>query len=146
MRLTKDWFFGFVETNGFFNLCFFYDVNTKCLKVKLEFRLFIVNIHDFSLLVRLHNIFGSNTGRIEDNCFVVDDFNLLFNSVLPFFEGNTLKTTKRLEFIKFKKALYYVNKRKNSFLNQNDLETLCKLKEEILRFRLNLSKDKVQKS
>lgn len=144
MKLTKEWFFGFIETNGFFDINIVFDNNNSSLKVVCEFKIFIPNLHDYAILKGFLFIF-KGIGRITNNYFIVDDFNALLYYIIPFFDGNSLKSTKRLEFIKFRRAVFFLKKRSNC-LNIKDLEFLCKLQEDILRFRFNLSKDKVQKS
>ena len=107
MKLTKEWFFGFIETNSFFDINFIYDNNYPTLKVVLEFKIFISNIHDYSILKSFCVIF-KGIGRIDNNYFIVDDFDALFNYIIPFFDGNSLKSTKRLEFLKFRRAVFFL--------------------------------------
>ncbi len=105
MKLEKNWITGFVDGEG----CFFVGIN-KNHTMKLGVQVlpeFVVVQHkrDIKILYALKEFFNCGIVKVNHGdrmCFCVRNLNHLFTIIIPFFEKNSLKTIKKLNFLRFR--------------------------------------------
>ncbi len=108
MKLDAEWITGFVDGEG----CFFVGINkhsemTAGYQVLPEFTV-VQHERDVQLLHALKNYFGCGVVRRNHGdrmAYRVRGKNHLLERIVPFFEKHPLKSKKRLNFAKFRRAL-----------------------------------------
>ena len=108
MKLDAEWITGFVDGEG----CFFVGINkhsemTAGYQVLPEFTV-VQHERDVQLLHALKNYFGCGVVRRNHGdrmAYRVRGKNHLLERIVPFFEKHPLKSKKRLNFVKFRRAL-----------------------------------------
>jgi len=111
MRISKDWLRGFVDGEG----CFFVGLNkNKTMRMGVQvLPEFVIVQHkrDIQLLYAIRKFF--NCGIVRPNkssnddimCYRVRKLSHLQEIIIPFFSKNSLLTSKRFDFLVFKKVL-----------------------------------------
>jgi len=113
MKLDAQWVVGFVDGEG----CFFVGINphpemTAGFQVLPEFTV-VQHRRDIQLLHALKAFFGCGVVRInrEDRmAYRVRRLEHLKEKILPFFEQHPLHSKKRLDFLKFRKVIRWMEK------------------------------------
>jgi len=108
MKLDAEWITGFVDGEG----CFFVGINkhsemTAGYQVLPEFTV-VQHERDVQLLHALKKYFGCGVVRTNHGdrmAYRVRGKNHLLERIVPFFEKHPLKSKKRLDFAKFRRAL-----------------------------------------
>ena len=108
MKLESQWIVGFVDGEG----CFHVSINqhsemTAGYQVLPEFTV-VQHKCDIQILYALKSFFGCGVVRVNHGdrmAFRVRGIEHLANIIIPFFEKHTLKTKKRINFIKFKQVV-----------------------------------------
>ena len=107
MKLTPDWICGFVEGEG----CFFVSIteikSSKSKQVRLFFKV-ALHVKNVQLLYALKTFFGVGIVKPQrkepSNIweYVVSRFEHLDTKIIPFFERNTMHSTKKFDFLRFR--------------------------------------------
>nr|AOC61467.1 putative LAGLIDADG homing endonuclease [Rhexinema sarcinoideum] len=140
-KLEVQWIVGFVDGEG----CFFVGINeqpsmTTGFQVLPEF---VVTQHqrDESILYALKEYWGFGVVRKNHGdrlCYRVRGLENLLKSIVPFFEKHSLKTKKKIDFLKFRKILKLIE-------NHEHLTVEGLLKIESLRVEMNTGLTKPRK-
>lgn len=133
LKLESQWIVGFVDGEG----CFFVGINEQA-DMKTGFQVlpeFVVTQHerDEQILYALKSFWGFGVVRKNHGdrlCYRVRGFENLQKSIVPFFEKHSLKTKKKLDFIKFRKILVLMERKEH-------LTTEGLLKIDLLRSEMN---------
>jgi hypothetical protein len=112
-HLEADWVAGFVDGEG----CFFVGVNphpemSVGFQVLPEFTV-VQHQRDVQLLHALKQFFGCGVVRVNHGdrmAYRVRKLEHLRERVIPFFERHPLKSKKRIDFLKFKKAVMLIDR------------------------------------
>jgi hypothetical protein len=147
MKLEAQWIVGFVDGEGCFHVGISQNKNSSTgVQVLPEF---VVTQHKRSIqvLYALKDFFQSGIVRhsrgknSEIMCFRIRNTKVLRETVIPFFEKHPLKTTKNIDFRRFRKVLLfmergdhltavgvekirtYISRPKEKFYSQNLFET-----------------------
>lgn len=116
MKLEAQWVVGFVDGEGCFHVGISRNKNSSVgFQVLPEF---VVTQHKRSIqvLYALKDFFKSGVVRHSKGknsdimCFRIRNTKVLRESVLPFFEKHPLKTTKNLDFRRFRKVLLFMER------------------------------------
>jgi hypothetical protein len=107
-KLEAQWVVGFVDGEG----CFFVGINkhsemTSGFQVLPEFTV-VQHQRDIQLLHALKEFFGCGvvrTNHAERMAYRVRSLDHLNERIVPFFEKHSLKSKKRVDFVKFRKVL-----------------------------------------
>jgi hypothetical protein len=107
-KLDAQWVVGFVDGEG----CFFVGINphpdmTCQFQVLPEFTV-VQHRKDIQILYALKAFFGCGvvrTNHAERMAFRVGGLEHLMEKVVPFFEKHSLKSKKRIDFLKFREVL-----------------------------------------
>ena len=107
-HLEAQWVVGFVDGEG----CFYIGINPHP-EMSIGFQVlpeFTVVQHkkDIQILYALKSFFGCGVIRINHGdrmAYRVRGFDHLIDRIIPFFEEHSLKTKKKLDFLKFRKVL-----------------------------------------
>ena len=133
MNLEVQWIVGFIDGEG----CFHVQIN-KAPALRAGHQVlaeFIVSQHCRSenILYALKNYFETGVVRCESSKvgetgrqYRVRDANALRTIIVPFFEKHELKTTKRIDFKKFRRILLMMEK--NEHLTPEGVEKIRKIK------------------
>ena len=113
-KLEAQWITGFVDGEG----CFFIGLN-KNTQMSVGFQVlpeFIVVQHkrDEQILQALKSAWGCGVVRKNHGnrlCYRVRGLNDIQNTIIPFFEKHSLKTKKKIDFLKFRKILQLIEKK-----------------------------------
>lgn len=132
-KLESQWVVGFVDGEG----CFFVGINKKTT-MTVGFQVlpeFIVVQHkrDEQILYALKNFWGVGVVRKNHGdrlCYRVRGLNHLKEKIIPFFEKHSLKTKKKIDFLKFRKILQLIETR-----NHLTIEGLLKI--DSIRLEMN---------
>ena len=127
--LEAQWIVGFTDGEG----CFHIGIN-KNKTMKLGYQVlpeFTVVQHerDIQILYALKDYF--KTGVVRSNneermCYRVRDRKALMENIVPFFEKHSLKTKKKLDFIKFRTVLLMMERQEH--LTQQGLEQIRQIR------------------
>ena len=120
MNLESQWITGFVDGEG----CFHIEINpNKTMKIGYQvLPSFIVSQHCRSshVLYGLKNFFQTGVVRKESNRqgkngrqYRFRNFNDLQTKIIPFFEKHSLKTSKKIDFIKFRYICFLMAKKEH---------------------------------
>jgi hypothetical protein len=130
MNLNAQWVVGFVDGEG----CFHIGINqNKEMKLKLQvLPEFTVVQHevDQQVLYALKAYFGCGVVRKNHGtrlCYRVRGHENLLSKIIPFFEKHPLKTRKHVDFEKFRKVVFLMEKREH--LSADGLEKIQQIKE-----------------
>ena len=134
MELNVQWIVGFVDGEG----CFHIGI-AKNEKLSLKFQVlleFTITQHrrDVKVLENIKSFFKCGVVRISHGdimSYRVRRVSDLVNTIIPFFEKHSLKTTKNINFIKFKRALNLINS--GAHLTLEGFHQIKKIKEEKLK-------------
>ena len=115
-RLEAQWVVGFVDGEG----CFFVGINphpemTSGFQVLPEFTV-VQHRRDIQLLHALKKFFGCGVVRSnhgERMAFRVRSLEHLTQRIVPFFEQHSLKSKKKIDFLKFRKILQLMQNREH---------------------------------
>ena len=128
MHLEAQWVVGFVDGEG----CFFVGINRHPdmragIQVLPEFT--VVQHHrDVQVLYALKRFFGCGVVRVNHGdrlAYRVRSIQHLKERILPFFERHSLKSKKRVDFMRFREALMLMDR--GEHLNQQGIEKIRKL-------------------
>ncbi len=116
MNLEANWIVGFVDGEG----CFHVSINphnemTTGFQVLPEFTV-VQHKRDIELLYALKSYFGCGVVRVNHGdrmAYRVRAINHLLEIIIPFFMKHSLKTTKNVEFKKFRKILLLMEKKEH---------------------------------
>ena len=111
-RMEANWVVGFVDGEG----CFFVGINphpemTSRFQVLPEFTV-VQHQRDIQLLHALKQFFGCGVVRRnhgERMAYRVRALDHLHERIVPFFEKHSLKSKKKVDFLKFRKVLRLMN-------------------------------------
>ena len=111
-KLEAQWVVGFVDGEG----CFFVGINrhpemTSGFQVLPEFTV-VQHERDIQLLHALKHFFGCGVVRAnhaERMAYRVRSLDHLNEKIIPFFEKHSLKSKKKVDFIKFRSILQLMN-------------------------------------
>ena len=130
MNLNAQWVVGFVDGEG----CFHIGINqNKEMKLKVQvLPEFTVVQHevDQQVLYALKAYFGCGVVRKNHGtrlCYRVRGHENLLSKIIPFFEKHPLKTRKHVDFEKFRKVVFLMEKREH--LSADGLEKIQQIKE-----------------
>ena len=116
MKLEAQWIVGFVDGEGCFHVGISQNKNSSTgVQVLPEF---VVTQHKRSIqvLYALKDFFQSGIVRhsrgknSEIMCFRIRNTKVLRETVIPFFEKHPLKTTKNIDFRRFRKVLLFMER------------------------------------
>ena len=124
-KLEAQWVVGFVDGEG----CFFVGINPHP-EMSLGFQVlpeFTVVQHrrDIQLLYALKEFFGCGvvrTNHADRMAYRVRGLDHLTQRVVPFFEEHSLRSKKKIDFLRFRKVLQLMNK--GEHLNAEGLEKI----------------------
>lgn len=130
MKLQAQWVVGFVDGEG----CFHIGI-AKHKTMKLGYQVlpeFIVTQHtkDEAVLYALKKYFQCGVIRTEKtsvSTYRVRNKDHLFQYIVPFFEKHSLKTAKKVDFLKFRKVILLMQK--SMHLTEEGLTSIRKIKE-----------------
>ena len=129
MDLNAQWVVGFVDGEGCFHIGINQNREMK-LGVQVLPELTVVQHEvDEQVLYALKNYFGCGVVRKNHGtrlCYRVRGHQNLLEKIIPFFEKHQLKTRKRVDFAKFRKALLLMEKKEH--LKPEGLEKIRQLK------------------
>jgi hypothetical protein len=110
MKLTPDWICGFVEGEGSFVVSITEIKSSKSTQVRLFFKV-AQHVKNVQLLYALKTFFGvgivkRQTASRPDAVweYVVSRFEHLDSKIIPFFESNTMHSTKKFDFFRFRRV------------------------------------------
>lgn len=132
MKLNSQWVVGFVDGEGCFHIGIFKNQELRLgFQVLLEF---VVTQHrrDVKVLESIRGFFKCGVVRVNHGdvmCYRVRRFSDLVNIIIPFFEKHSLKTTKNINFIKFKRVVKLVSS--GAHLTTEGFHQIKKIKEEL---------------
>ena len=134
MKLNSQWIVGFVDGEG----CFHIGIS-KNNQLKLGFQVlveFTITQHkrDIKILESVRAFFKCGVVRVNHGdvmCYRVRRLSDLINIIIPFFEKHSLKTTKNINFMKFKRAIRLVSL--DAHLTLEGFNQIKKIKEEELK-------------
>lgn len=115
MNLEAQWIVGFVDGEGTFHI----QINKKTNQVLPEF---VISQHMRSenVLYAIKDYFDAGVVRKESNKpgetgrqYRVRDVNQLRKIIIPFFEKHSLKTTKHIDFLKFRDVLLMMERKEH---------------------------------
>lgn len=116
MRLHAQWIVGFVDGEGCFTVNLVKQDSMKLgYQVLYEF-VVVQHCRDMQILHGLKSYFKCGTvarNHGDRYHFRVRDFDSITNVIIPFFDKHSLKTTKRVNFLKFKKICKIVTEKKH---------------------------------
>lgn len=115
-KLESQWIVGFIDGEG----CFFININkntemTTGFQVLPEFTV-VQHKRDEQILYALKNFWGFGVVRKNHGdrlCYRVRSIKDLKQTIIPFFEKHSLKTKKNIDFLKFRKILQLIEKKKH---------------------------------
>lgn len=115
-RLEAAWVSGFVDGEG----CFFVGINkhpemSAGFQVLPEFTV-VQHKRDIQILYALKEFFGCGVVRVNHGdrmAYRVRSLQHLKERIVPFFEKHSLKTKKKLDFIKFRKILLLIERQEH---------------------------------
>lgn len=135
MNLEKHWISGFVDGEGCFNV----GINpNNAMNVKVQvLPEFVVVQHkrDIKVLYALKDFFNCGIVKINHGdimCYVVRNLTHLFNIIIPFFEKNTLQTSKKYNFLRFRWIVQSMVSKKYH-LNEAGLSKIISVKNKMNR-------------
>lgn len=105
MKLHAQWIVGFVDGEGCFHVSI---VKNQTMKTKYQvIPEFVVTQHkrDIKVLYALKTFFKCGVVKVNNEdryCYCVRNYKHLYENIIPFFELHKLKTTKRIDFEKFR--------------------------------------------
>ena len=127
-HLDAQWVVGFVDGEG----CFYVGINphtqmTTGYQVLPEFTV-VQHQRDIQLLYALKQFFGCGVVRSNHGdrmAYRVRDLEHLKNKIVPFFEQHSLKSKKKLNFLKFRKVLMLIDRKQH--LTMEGIELIKKI-------------------
>lgn len=127
-NFDAQWIVGFVDGEG----CFYVGINKHpdmiCgYQVLPEFTV-VQHEKDIQILYGLKKFFGCGVVRSNHGnrmAYRVRDISHLNNIITPFFERHSLKTKKKLDFLKFRKVLMLINHKEH--LTTQGIEKIKKI-------------------
>nr|ACU25387.1 hypothetical protein [Trebouxia angustilobata] len=147
MNLQPQWIVGFVDGEGCFYVGIFKrkDMTVGC-QVQSEF-VVVQHEKNIQILYALKKFFGC--GKVCPNhgsrkCFKVRKKEDLLTKILPFFEQHSLKTTKNIDFLKFRDVLLL--QAKNEDLTFEGIAKITKIKNTMNTRGEQLSEPKIESS
>ena len=115
-HLDAQWIVGFVDGEG----CFYVGINkhsdmTCGYQVLPEFTV-VQHERDIQILYALKKFFGCGIVRSNHGdrmAYRVRDVDHLWKIIIPFFERHSLKTKKKLDFLKFRKIITLIDRKEH---------------------------------
>ena len=130
--LNKDfleWFVGFTDGEGNFNIKITNLINNTFKNVQFTFQIGLHKDEEELLSLILNNLKCGHISKSKDRInFFVNDINSLLYVIIPIFDHVNLNSSKRYNFELFKKAVY-MTKDKSHLLNSGKLEIINLQKE-----------------
>ena len=116
MNLEAQWITGFTDGEG----CFFVGINpheemAARFQILPEFTV-VQHERDIKILHAFKSFFKCGVVRVNHGdrmCFRVRNFEHLSEIIVPFFEKHQLKTSKRQDFISFRKVILLMQKKEH---------------------------------
>ncbi len=131
MQLEAQWVVGFVDGEGCFHIGVARHGGLSVgFQVLPEFTV-VQHERDVAVLYALKKFFGCGVVRRNHGnrmAFRVRNHEHLLEKIVPFFEKHKLKTKKRMDFLRFRRALLLVSR--GEHLTPDGLATLRKLAEQ----------------
>lgn len=147
MDLQPQWIVGFVDGEGCFYIGIFnrQDMAAGC-QIEPEFTV-VQHEKNIQILYALKKFFGC--GKICPNhgsrkCFKVRKKEDILTKIIPFFERHPLKTTKNIDFLKFRDVLLL--QAKNEHLTLQGIEKIKKIKNTMNTKAEQLTEPKIESS
>jgi hypothetical protein len=112
MKLSPDWICGFVEGEGTFCISITNAPLTQKKQVRLLFKV-AQSIKNIQILYALKTFFGVGLVKSQRDQvweFTVSRFEHLQTKIIPFFEKNTLYSSKKFDFYRFRKVSIYMGR------------------------------------
>ena len=137
MKLDAQWIVGFVDGEG----CFHVGINphkemTTGYQVLPEFTV-VQHVRDIKVLHAFKDHFGCGVVRKNHGdrmAYRVRGISHLLETIIPFFMQHSLKTTKNVDFRKFRKVLLMMEK--DAHLTQEGVEEIRRISAQMNRGRL----------
>lgn len=134
MELDAQWIVGFVDGEG----CFHVSINqhnemSQGFQVLPEFTV-VQHERDIQVLYALKAYFGCGVVRKNHDdrmAYRVRGLNHLIERIVPFFEKHSLKTKKRVDFLKFRQVI--LKMQKQDHLTPEGIEEIREIKEQMNR-------------
>lgn len=105
MNLQTQWIVGFTDGEGCFHVSIVKNITMKNkYQVMPEF-VVTQHVRDIKILYALKAYFKCGLVKVnhdDRSCYVVKNYKHLYEKIIPFFEKHKLKTTKRIDFEKFR--------------------------------------------
>ena len=128
-KLQTQWIVGFTDGEG----CFFIGINKNLtmkqgLQILPEFTI-VQHKKNIQTLYALKDYFQCGVVRRNHGdrmCYRVRGQKNLVNQILPFFEKHPLKTTKQIDFKKFRKVVLMIEKKQH--LNEDGIIKIRQIK------------------
>jgi LAGLIDADG endonuclease len=137
MKLDAQWITGFVDGEG----CFYVGINaheemTAGFQVLPEFTV-VQHKRDVQVLHALKSHFGCGVVRVNHGdrmAYRVRGINHLLKHIVPFFVKHPLKTSKNIDFLKFRDVLLLIEK--DAHLTREGIEKITSIAGQMNRGRL----------
>jgi hypothetical protein len=128
-KLQTQWIVGFTDGEG----CFFIGINKNStmkqgLQILPEFTI-VQHKKNIQTLYALKDYFQCGVVRTNHGdrmCYRVRGQKNLVNQILPFFEKHPLKTTKQIDFKKFRRVVLMIEQKQH--LNEDGISKIRKIK------------------
>ncbi len=134
MELESQWIVGFVDGEGCFHVAINKHVEMSAgYQVLPEFTV-VQHKRDIQVLYALKAYFGCGVVRTNHGdrmAYRVQGLVHLMERIVPFFEKHSLKTKKRIDFLKFRRVLLMMQN--GDHLTAEGIEGIRKLKEQMNR-------------
>jgi hypothetical protein len=140
VKLEAEWITGFVDGEGGFHVAIArHDQMSMGYQVLPEFTV-VQPEHEIKLLFALKKFFGC--GQVVPNhgsrqAFRVRKVEHLRGRIIPFFEKHSLKTSKRIDFINFRRVVLLMQD--DAHLTKDGLAQIRSIQQKINRSRLRES-------
>ena len=140
MKLEEQWIVGFVDGEGCFHVSINpHDEMTLGFQVLPEFTV-VQHERDIQVLNAMKAYFGCGVVRKNHGdrmAYRVRGIKHLMDHIVPFFERHSLKTKKRIDFLKFRQILLKIQS--GDHLTLQGIEEIRAIKEEMNRGKLRYS-------
>lgn len=129
-KLEAQWIVGFTDGEGCFHIGISRNKTMKLgVQVLPEFTV-VQHERDIQILYALKDYFKTGVVRVNREtrmCYRVRDAEALRTIIVPFFEKHSLKTKKKLDFLKFRKVLQLM--KQNQHLTEQGLAQIVRIKQ-----------------
>lgn len=118
MKLTPDWICGFVEGEGSFVISITDIKSSKSKQIRLIFKV-TQHVKNVQLLYAFKSFFGVGLVKSQrkdpTQCweYTVSRFEHLETKIIPFFEKNTMHSSKKFDFLRFRKVAIMMKRKEH---------------------------------